>query len=161
MALLSKVSAQGSLKSGLTVAGVQSNFQQMLAQGNNTGTSPAAQVASDAYMLYCHSVDIIPVEDLDADGPLHLKSINDPDFGAYDLVKARMAGGVLVDRTSLGGAAGKSGASEKANEVATAPAEAKTPVKLADERIMTPEGVDPRLSLSVVLATMGWTQQQP
>jgi hypothetical protein len=143
MALLSKVSAQGSLKSGLTVAGVQSNFQQMLAQGNNTGTSPAAQVASDAYMLYCHTVDIIPVEDLDADGPLHLKSINDPDFGAYDLVKARMAGGVLVDRTSLGGAAGKSGASEKANEVATAPAEAKTPVKLADERIMTPGGGGP------------------
>ena len=71
-ALLSKMSAQGSIASGLTVSGVQSNFQQMLAQGSNSGTSaaaqpvtsPAAQAASDAYMLYCHTVDIIPVEDL-------------------------------------------------------------------------------------------------
>jgi hypothetical protein len=134
-ALLSKISTQDSIKSGLTVAGVQSNFQQILAQGSNTGTSAAAQVASDAYMLYCHTVDIIPVEDLAADGPLHLKSINDPDFGAYDLVKAKMAG--VVNSTSPGATAGTP------NEVATAPANAKTPIKQADARIITPGGGGP------------------
>src|ERR1019366_9360598 len=134
-ALLSKMSAQGSIKSGLTIGGVQSNFQQMLAQGSSTGSSTAAQVASDAYMLYCHTLDIIPVEDLAADGPLHLKSINDPDFGAYDLVKAKMAG--VVNRTSLGGTAGKP------NEVATAPANAKAPIKQADARIIAPGGGEP------------------
>ncbi len=83
-ALLSKMTSSGGLsKSGLTVSGVQSSFQQLL--GQSGGNSAASQAASDAYMLYCHRVDIVPVEDLDADGPLHLKSIADPDFGAYDI----------------------------------------------------------------------------
>ena len=134
-ALLSKMSAQGSIKNGLTIGGVQSNFQQMLAQGGNSGSSTAAQVASDAYMLYCHTVDIIPVEDLAADGPLHLKSIDDPNFGSYDLVKAGMAG--VVNRSSLGGTAGTP------NEVATAPANAKAPVKQPEARMITPGGGGP------------------
>ena len=136
-ALLSKMSAQGAIKSGLTVSGVQSNFQQMLAQGNNPGTSPAAQVASDAYMLYCNTVDIIPVEDLAADGPLHLISISDPDYGSYELGKMKLAGDGLVNRTSPEVPAGRP------NEVATAPVNSKTPVKQADARIITPGGGGP------------------
>jgi hypothetical protein len=144
MALLSKISAQGSIKSGLTVAGVQSNFQQMLAQGNNTGTSPAAQVASDAYMLYCHAVDIVPVEDLDADGPLHLKSIDDPDFGAYDLNKARPIGEGLLNRTPLGAAAGKpKEAATPSVSNAAALSGPKTPIKESEARILTPGGSGP------------------
>ncbi len=151
MALLSKVSAQGSIKSGLSIAGVQSNFQQMLGQGGGTSTSSAAQVASDAYMLYCHTVDIVPVEDLDADGPLHLKSINDPDFGAYDLNKSRPIGEGLIDRTSLGTAAGKPNeAATDSIRIAAVPiggtavqGGAKTPIKLPEARILTPGGSGP------------------
>jgi len=102
-ALLSKLTAQGSAKSGgFTLASVQSGFQQILSPG---GSSPAAQVASDAYMIYCHTLYITVVEDLAADGPLHLMGIADPDFGAYD-IKPIMPGGML-NRVSLGGQAAK------------------------------------------------------
>ena len=95
-ALLSKVSAQGVAK-GLTLAGAQSSFQQMLSLGSKGGSSTPqssapAQVASDAYMIYCHTVDVTIPEDLAADGPLHLKAIADPDFGAYDIGKPKMPG---------------------------------------------------------------------
>lgn len=156
MALLSKVSAQGSIKSGLSIAGVRSSFQQMLAQSGGSGsssggTSTAAQVASDAYMLYCHTVDIVPVEDLDADGPLHLKSINDPDFGAYDLNQSRPIREGLIDRTSLGAAAGKpsqapAGSIRIADQPvsnAAAPSGAKAPIKLPEAHILTPGGSGP------------------
>jgi hypothetical protein len=138
-ALLSKMSAQGSIKNGLSISGVQSSFQQMLVQGSNPGTSAASEVASDAYMLYCHTVDLIPVEDLDANGPLHLKSIDDPDFGAYDLVKAKIAG--VVDRPSPSATVGVTAG--RPNEVATASTNAKTPIKQADARITTRGGGGP------------------
>lgn len=83
-ALLSKMTAQGGLnKSGLTVSAVQSNFHQLL--GGSNGNSAASQAANDAYMLYCQPLNITVPEDLEADGPLHLKAIADPDFGAYDI----------------------------------------------------------------------------
>jgi hypothetical protein len=103
-ALLSKMAAQGAVRGGsLTLAGVQSGFQKILSQGSS---SPAAQVASDAYMIYCHTVNITVMEDLAADGPLHLMGIADPDFVAYDVGKPMMPGG-LVNRISLGNQAGK------------------------------------------------------
>ncbi len=95
-ALLSKMGTQGSVKTGLTLSGVQSSFQKILSQ---SGGSPASQVASDAYMIYCHAVNITVPEDLAANGPLHLMGIADPDFGAYD-VRPIMPG--LVNRASLG-----------------------------------------------------------
>jgi hypothetical protein len=83
-ALLSKMTSQGTVNhSGLTVAGVQSSFQQLLSPGS--GSVSASQAASDAFMLVCQPVNIVPVEDLAADGPLHLMGISDPDFGAYDI----------------------------------------------------------------------------
>ena len=106
-ALLSKMAPQGAVKSGLTLAGVQSSFQQILSGGNPGGTSSAAQVASDAYMLYCHSVNITVVEDLAANGPLHLMGIADPDFGAYDITKPVMAAGGLMKGVSLEGQTAK------------------------------------------------------
>ena len=106
-ALLSKMSAQGAVKNGLTLTGVQANFQQILA-GGNSGSSPAAQVASDAYMLFCHTVNITVVEDLAADGPLHLTGIGDPDFGAYDVRKAVLASSGLMKGGQLGGQTAKS-----------------------------------------------------
>ncbi len=139
MALLSKVSAQGSIKSGLTVAGIQTNFQQMLTQGSGTGTPTAAQVASDAFMVYCHTVNIVPVEDLDADGPLHLKSINDPDFGAYDLNKPTQIGEGLINRTSLGAPVGKpNGIAAPSVGIPVAPTGTKKPIREADARVKTP-----------------------
>jgi hypothetical protein len=102
-ALLSKLASQGTAKGGsFTLASVQSGFQQIISQGN----SAAAQVASDAYMLYCHTVDITVIEDLAADGPLHLMGIADPDFGAYD-IKPVMPGSGLLNRVSLGNQAAK------------------------------------------------------
>ena len=59
-------------------------------------------------MLYCHTVDIVPVEDLDADGPLHLKSIADPDFGAYDISGLKTP---EVNRFGSGDPLGKTGQS--------------------------------------------------
>jgi hypothetical protein len=85
-ALLSKMTAQGAVtKTGLTMASVQSNFKQMMSMGS--GSSSASQAAGDAYMLYCQPLNITVPEDLAADGPLHLKGIVDPDFGAYDISK--------------------------------------------------------------------------
>jgi hypothetical protein len=102
-ALLSKMTSQGSVtKSGLTLTGVQTSLQQVLSQGNNS--SPASQAASDAYMLYCHPLYITVVDDLDAEGPLHLKAIDDPDFGAYNIsalktpVLDHLAAGAQVGR---------------------------------------------------------------
>jgi hypothetical protein len=102
-ALLSKLASQGTAKGGgFTLASVQSGFQQIVSQGN----SAAAQVASAAYMLYCHTVYITVIEDLAADGPLHLMGIADPDFGAYD-IEPVMPGSGLLNRVSLGNQAAK------------------------------------------------------
>jgi hypothetical protein len=51
-----------------------------------SATSPA-DVAGRAFMIYCHTVTVTTPEDLDADGPLHLKSIDDPDFPGHDARK--------------------------------------------------------------------------
>ncbi len=109
-ALLSKMTSTGAVsKSGLTVSGVQSSFQQLL--GQSGGNSPASQAASDAYMLYCQPLDIVPVEDLDADGPLHLKSIADPDFGAYNISGLKTP---VVNHFGAGDQLGKTGQSTNA-----------------------------------------------
>jgi hypothetical protein len=51
-----------------------------------TATSPA-DVANRAFMIYCHIITVTTPEDLAADGPLHLKSIDDPDFPGHDARK--------------------------------------------------------------------------
>jgi hypothetical protein len=51
-------------------------------------------------MLYCQPLNITVPEDLDADGPLHLKGIGDPDFGAYDISRFKNP---VVDRFPVGG----------------------------------------------------------
>jgi len=102
-ALLAKMTSQGAVShSGLTMAGVQSSFQQILSQGS-VG-SPASQAASDAYMLECQPVNITVVEDLAADGPLHLKGIADPDFGAYDISQTKTP---VLDHFPEGNLSGK------------------------------------------------------
>ncbi len=102
-ALLSKMTSQGTMsKSGLSLASVQSSFQQILSP--NGGSSPASQAASDAYMLYCQPLYITVVEDLDADGPLHLKGIDDPDFGAYEISRFKTP---VLDHVSVGAQSGK------------------------------------------------------
>ncbi len=113
-ALLTKMTSQGGgggVKSGLTLSGVQSGFQQVLLGGKSSGSSsaPAApqgptpsSVASDAYMIYCHDFYISVPEDLAAHGPLHLMSIADPDFGAYDIGKPLKAAGMVAKGISLG-----------------------------------------------------------
>lgn len=131
-ALLSKMSAQGAVKNGLTLTGVQNNFQQILA-GGNSGSSPAAQVASDAYMLYCHTVYITVVEDLAADGPLHLTGIGDPDFGAYDVRKPVMASGGLMKGAPLGGQAAKSTVPAQVEKIPPQPAAGNNPPKVGKE----------------------------
>ena len=97
-ALLSKMTAQGGLsKSGLNASAVQTSFQQLLGQGG--GNSAASQAAGDAYMLYCQPLNITVPKDLDADGPLHLKEIDNPDFGAYDISASK---GPVLNRVGLG-----------------------------------------------------------
>ena len=137
-ALLSKLASQGTAKNGgFTLASVQSGFQQILSQG---GSSPAAQVASDAYMIYCHTLYITVVEDLAADGPLHLMGIADPDFGAYD-IKPMMPGG-LLNRVSLGGQAAK-GNEVAIGEKTTLQPAAKKPEELAKRTLVPPSASSP------------------
>ncbi|HYB76896.1 MAG TPA: hypothetical protein VEE85_01735 [Candidatus Bathyarchaeia archaeon] len=99
-ALLSKMAATGAVKNGLTLTGVQTNFAQLLSGGGNA-TTPASQAASDAYMLYCHTVLITVPEDLAADGPLHLKGIANPDFGAYDVQTPKLPANTAVKGLAL------------------------------------------------------------
>ena len=132
-ALLSKMASTGAVKSGLTLTGVQTNFQQMLG-GGNSGTSPAAQVASDAYMLYCHTINVTVVEDLVADGPLHLTGIADPDFGAYDVRKGVLAAGGLRKNSPLGGPAAKSTAPMQVAKTPP-PAAGSNPPNLEKEKL--------------------------
>ncbi|MDP9050499.1 MAG: IPT/TIG domain-containing protein, partial [Acidobacteriota bacterium] len=71
----------------LSQASLQSSFQRILARGSGAlaqGPTPS-QVAGDAYMFVCHPLTITVPEDLAADGPLHLMSIDDPDFPGYDV----------------------------------------------------------------------------
>jgi hypothetical protein len=142
-ALLTKLAAQGAAKSGsFTQASVQSNFQQILAQANSSsaqssqpapqGPSPA-QVASDAYMIYCLTVYLTVPEDLAATGPLHLMSIGDPDFGAYAVDARRLPVGRLGDRSGLSNSAGnEKQAANIGQPIQPEPAKGtqKTPVKL-------------------------------
>ncbi len=127
-ALLSKLATSGAAQSGsFTQASVQSGFQQILLQGSGPtaqasspqGPSPAAQVASDAYMVYCHTVNIRVPEDLAADGPLHLMGIADPDFGAYDVVLRQVAALGGAGRVSLSnqGTQGQSKENQAASSV--------------------------------------------
>lgn len=73
-------SINGNLQS--TVSGA---FHAILSQGGQGRTAPdLAAITSRAYMFYCHTVTITVPEDLAADGPLHLKSIEAPDFPGHD-----------------------------------------------------------------------------
>jgi hypothetical protein len=80
---------------------VGSAFQSVLAQGATpinlkAGSAPTASggaapagpdlsaIASRAYMIYCDNKTLTVMEDHDADGPLHLKSIADPTFPGHD-----------------------------------------------------------------------------
>lgn len=91
-ALLNKMSSNGSMANGnLTQAAVQTNLKEIF-NGANQGNSAASTAAGDAYMLYCSQVNITTVEDQAADGPLHLKSINDPYFGSYDVKTLKYVG---------------------------------------------------------------------
>ncbi|MGA2352333.1 MAG: hypothetical protein ABSF70_17995 [Terracidiphilus sp.] len=102
-ALLSKMTSQGVVsRGGLTMASVQSSFQQILSP--NSGNTSASQAASDAYMLVCQPVNITVIEDLAADGPLHLKGIADPDFGAYDISQIKAP---VLDHLPNGNFSGK------------------------------------------------------
>ncbi|MGO9084695.1 MAG: hypothetical protein ACLQBK_05665 [Candidatus Sulfotelmatobacter sp.] len=107
-AVLTKIAAPGGLKGGLTQTSVQSGLQAIMGQGSggsgSQGPSPA-QVASDAFMIFCHTINVTVPEDLDADGPLHLKSIDDPDFPGYDVHKP-IERGLGLKQTALGQAAG-------------------------------------------------------
>jgi len=154
-ALLTQMASQGTAKGGnLTLANVQSGFQQVLFQGNKAGSSSAAaapqglppsQVASDAYMLYCHTVNITVPEDLAADGPLHLTAIADPDFGAYDIGKSITAAGGLAKGILLGNQAGKSPPPAKVEKLAPQPSANTTqePGKVVIEPIRQGQGPAP------------------
>jgi hypothetical protein len=141
-ALLSKMASQGAMKNGLTLTGVQTNFQQMLG-GGNSGTSPASQVASDAYMLYCHTVNITVVEDLAADGPLHLTGIGDPDFGAYDVRKPVLAAGGLMKGAPLGGSTQKSTAPMQVEKIPPPAASSNAPKVENEKLVPLVPGADP------------------
>jgi len=129
-ALLTKLTSQGGggVKSGLTLSGVQSGFQQVLL-GSKGGGGAAAQaatpqgpspssVASDAYMIYCHDFYISVPEDLAAHGPLHLISIADPDFGAYDIGPPLKAAGMVGKRIALGEQGAKGTETGKVEKIA-------------------------------------------
>lgn len=83
-AVLTKIALPNS-KNAPTQSSVQSGMQSVLGQAG--GGSNASQVASDAFMIFCTTENITVPEDLDANGPLHLKSIDDPDFPGYDVRK--------------------------------------------------------------------------
>jgi hypothetical protein len=103
-ALLSKMAAQGTLNGGqFTLASLQSGMQAVFSGGGSgPPLSPGAQVASDAYMLFCAPATITVPEDLAADGPLHLKGIDAPDFNSYDLPKIKQIGQPGFERGPLG-----------------------------------------------------------
>lgn len=50
----------------------------------SSGPSPS-DVAARAYMIFCSSIEIKTVEDPLATGPLYLRGIANPDFGAHDM----------------------------------------------------------------------------
>jgi hypothetical protein len=67
-------------------------FQSVLKQGAmpvalSGGSAPAgsgSNAPAGAYMVFCSNKTLTYPEDLAADGPLHLKSIADPDFPGHD-----------------------------------------------------------------------------
>ena len=83
-AMLQKIAMPGS---NTASSNGQNNYQAMLMGGSASSAPSVTQVANDAYMIYCFPLTIVPIEDLAADGPLHLKSIDDPDYPGYDVVK--------------------------------------------------------------------------
>jgi len=83
-AMLQKIAMPGS---NSAPSSWQNSYQTMLMGGSASPGAGVSQVANDAYMIYCFPLTIVPVEDLAADGPLHLKSIDDPNYPGYDVVK--------------------------------------------------------------------------
>jgi hypothetical protein len=133
-ALLSKMAAQGTLNGGkFTLTSLQSGMQAVFSgEGSGPPLSPGAQVASDAYMLFCAPATITVPEDLAADGPLHLKGIDNPDFNSYDLPKIKQIGLPGLERGPLGQQGGKPAVQSDVHAVeiagnATAPQAGKAP----------------------------------
>jgi hypothetical protein len=83
-AMLQKIAMPGS---NTASSNGQNNYQAMLMGTSASSAASVTQVANDAYMIYCFPVTIVPIEDLAADGPLHLKGIDNPNYPGYDLVK--------------------------------------------------------------------------
>jgi hypothetical protein len=79
----SLTSNTGAAKAAFTTFG-----QHAVQQGNSNAPSPG-DVAKRGYMIYCNQIIVTNVEDLVADGPLHLKSVDAPDFGSHDINQGR------------------------------------------------------------------------
>lgn len=88
---------------------IASAFQSVLMQGASaasakSGSAPAgpdlSAITARAFMIICKSVTITVPEDLAADGPLHLKSIADPDFPGHDNMKPKGPVHLLPSRTA-------------------------------------------------------------
>ncbi|MGH9708256.1 MAG: hypothetical protein ACRD5R_15990, partial [Candidatus Acidiferrales bacterium] len=82
-------------------------FNSIVSQSapGSSGPSPS-DVAKRAYMLYCNQIKVTAPEDLLADGPLHLVSIDAPDFPGHDVQKIPsgvvMKGGVMHESVTGG-----------------------------------------------------------
>jgi hypothetical protein len=114
-AVLTKIAGPGA-KGGLNSGSVQSGMQAIMGHGTGGSQGPSpSQVASDAFMIFCHTLNITVPEDLDADGPLHLKSIDDPDFPGYDVGKSLKRTGIGLNPSALGQSTGKKSAPVQAN----------------------------------------------
>jgi len=84
------------------------------------GSAPS-DVAHRAYMLYCNQITVTNVEDLLADGPLHLKSIDNPNFPGHGVTQGRpgevKASSVLRASEQVAPQAGAAGMPRVAPEV--------------------------------------------
>lgn len=100
----------GSSPAGSSAQGAIGNaFQSILTQASATTLSKSTgapsgpdlgSITARAFMIFCTSKTITVPEDLAADGPLHLKSIADPDFPGHDNSKPRSP--VHLSPTSAG-----------------------------------------------------------
>ncbi len=161
-ALLSKMAAQGTLNGGkFTLASLQSGMQAVFSGGGSgPPLSPGAQVASDAYMLFCAQTTITVPEDLAADGPLHLKGIDAPDFNSYDLPKVKQIGlpGPVLDRGPLAQPSGKPAQSAVQSDVHAVQSAGNAP---APQVAKTPEMQQAAVGLGKTVAQPGQPQLTP
>ncbi len=113
-------SVGSAFQSVLAQAAIPVNLKAGTAPTASGGTAPAgpdlSAIASRAFMIFCTSVNIRYMEDLAADGPLHLKSIADPDFPGHDNSTAPHQVPIHVDTSgaALGTTPGAQGAEKTA-----------------------------------------------